>query len=122
MFTKQADLNSTKPEDEFSPRKKSKTEMNKGRLNRSMDPAKWRTLISRELEDTTQTEGSRTPFSLRNFFVSIVLMSHLTVYEKLDILYDLLDWNDGIADGLDLQSCNLLVKTIFERNLYYWPS
>lgn len=49
-------------------------------------------------------------------------MSHCTVEEKLDILYDLFDWNDGVADGLDLNSIFLLIKTIFERNLYYWPS
>jgi hypothetical protein len=44
------------------------------------------------------------------------------MYEKFDILYDLFDWNDGVADGLDMNSMFLLLKTIFERNLYYWPS
>ena len=62
------------------------------------------------------------PFSLRNFIVSLVLMSHCTLEEKLDILYDLFDWNDGAADGLDLNSVYVLIKTIFERNLYYLPS
>jgi hypothetical protein len=62
------------------------------------------------------------PFSLRNFLVSLVLMSHCTINEKFDILYDLFDWNDGVADGLDMNSMFLLIKTIFERNLYYWPS
>jgi hypothetical protein len=62
------------------------------------------------------------PFSLRNFLVSLVLMSHCTVREKFDVLFDLMDWNDGIADGLDMNSMFLLIKTIFERNLYYWPS
>ena len=38
------------------------------------------------------------------------------------MLYDLFDWNDGVADGLDMNSIFLLIKTIFERNLYYWPS
>jgi len=42
--------------------------------------------------------------------------------EKFDILYDFFDWNDGVADGLDVNSIFLLLKTIFERNLYYWPS
>lgn len=42
--------------------------------------------------------------------------------EKFDILYDLFDWNDGAADGLDLNSVYVLIKTIFERNLYYLPS
>lgn len=27
-----------------------------------------------------------------------------------------------MADGLDLSTINLLTKTCFERNLYYWPS
>lgn len=49
-------------------------------------------------------------------------MSHCTIREKFDILYDLFDWNDGVSDGLDLNSMVLLIKTIFERNLYYWPS
>lgn len=49
-------------------------------------------------------------------------MSHCTLNEKLDILYDLFDWNDGAADGLDLNSVYVLIKTIFERNLYYLPS
>lgn len=49
-------------------------------------------------------------------------MSHCTLSEKFDILYDLLDWNDGAADGVDLNGLFLLVKTIFERNLYYCPS
>ena len=62
------------------------------------------------------------PFSLRNFLVSLVLLSHCTMKEKFDILYDLMDWNDGVADGLDISSIYLLIKTIFERNLYYWPS
>jgi hypothetical protein len=64
----------------------------------------------------------KVPFSLRNFIVSLVLMSHCTMNEKFDIMYDLFDWNDGVADGLDLNSIFVLVKTIFERNLYYWPS
>lgn len=54
--------------------------------------------------------------------VSLVLMSHCTVSEKFDVLYDLFDWNDGVADGLDMNALFLLVKTLFERNLYYWPS
>jgi hypothetical protein len=49
-------------------------------------------------------------------------MSHCTINEKFDILYDFFDWNDGIADGLDMNSMFLMIKTIFERNLYYWPS
>jgi len=49
-------------------------------------------------------------------------MSQLTVDEKLEILYKVFDWNDGVADGLDLSTINLLTKTCFERNLYYWPS
>ena len=66
--------------------------------------------------------GAKIPFSLRNFLVSLVLMSHCTIKEKFDILYDLFDWNDGVSDGLDMNSIFLLIKTIFERNLYYWPS
>jgi hypothetical protein len=70
----------------------------------------------------SDSKKSSLPFSLRNFLVSLVLLSHSTLKEKFDILYDLMDWNDGVADGLDLSSIYLLIKTIFERNLYYWPS
>ena len=49
-------------------------------------------------------------------------MSHCTINEKFDVLYDLFDWNDGTADGLDMNAMFMLIKTIFERNLYYWPS
>jgi hypothetical protein len=71
---------------------------------------------------TVRKANSQMPFSLRNFLVSLVLMSHCTINEKFDILYDLFDWNDGVADGLDMNAMFLLIKTIFERNLYYWPS
>jgi len=30
---------------------------------------------------------------LRQFLVTFVLMSHSTIHEKLDILYDLFDWS-----------------------------
>ena len=40
----------------------------------------------------------------------------------MDILYKIFDWNDGVDDGLDLSTITLLVKTCFERNMYYWPS
>jgi len=49
-------------------------------------------------------------------------MSHCTVSEKFDVLYDVFDWNDGVADGLEMSTAFLLIKTIFERNLYFWPS
>jgi hypothetical protein len=49
-------------------------------------------------------------------------MSHCTVSEKFDILYDMFDWNDGVSDGLEMSTAFLLIKTIFERNLYFWPS
>ena len=49
-------------------------------------------------------------------------MSHCTISEKFDVLYDLMDFNDGVADGLEMNCIYLLVKTIFERNLYYCPS
>lgn len=74
------------------------------------------------LASKSGSKKSSIPFSLRNFLVSLVLLSHSTLKEKFDILYDLMDWNDGVADGLDLSSIYLLIKTIFERNLYYWPS
>jgi len=34
--------------------------------------------------------------------VTLILMSHCTLNEKLDILYDVFDWSDGFSDGLKL--------------------
>lgn len=76
----------------------------------------------RPFGDKVVSQLNSVPFSLRNFLVSLVLMSHCTVSEKFDVLYDLFDWNDGVADGLEMSSAFLLIKTIFERNLYFWPS
>ena len=50
------------------------------------------------------------------------MMSHCTISEKFDMLHDLMDFNDGVADGLCMNCIYLLIKTIFERNLYYCPS
>lgn len=40
-------------------------------------------------------------FSLRNFLVSLVLLSSITLGQKLDLLYEIFDWEDGEGDGLD---------------------
>ena len=66
-------------------------------------------------------EGDVT-FSLRSFITSLVLMSSCTVNEKVGILFDLFDWVDGTGDGNMPSQIFELVQTIFERNLYFWPT
>jgi hypothetical protein len=34
--------------------------------------------------------------------VTLILMSHCTLNEKLDLLYDIFDWSDGSPDGIKL--------------------
>lgn len=62
------------------------------------------------------------PFCLRNLLVSLLLMSYLTVEEKLEIMFKIFDYNDGLADGLDLRTLHQLTRTCYERNLYFMPS
>ena len=75
--------------------------------------------VSREVEDEPQGEVT---FSLRSFITSLVLMSGCTVNEKVGILFDLYDWVDGTGDGNMPGQVFELVQTIFERNLYFWPT
>ena len=49
-------------------------------------------------------------------------MSGCTVNEKVGILFDLYDWVDGTGDGNMPGQVFELVQTIFERNLYFWPT
>jgi len=61
-------------------------------------------------------------FNLRNFIVTLVLMSSLTVGQKLDLLYEIFDWEDGEGDGLDSKAIKLMISTILNRNLQYVAS
>lgn len=49
-------------------------------------------------------------------------MSHCTLNEKLDLLYDIFDSVDGSCEGLKTNQAFEIIKTIFERCLYFWPS
>ena len=71
---------------------------------------------------TTDENEIQIRFSMRKFLISYILMSHSTVHEKLDLLYDIFDWVDGTADGIKPQTLFLMLETIFERSLYFWPS
>ena len=61
-------------------------------------------------------------FSLRNFIVTLILMSSITVGQKLDILYEVFDWDDGEGDGLDCRSLKLMANTVLNRNLQFVAS
>ena len=70
----------------------------------------------------TKAAGGEVVFSLRSFITTLVLMSHCTVEEKVGLLFDMYDWVDGTADGNKPNDVFELVQTIFERNLYFWPT
>lgn len=61
-------------------------------------------------------------FSLRNFLVTLILLSSITLGQKLDLLYEIFDWDDGEGDGLDCKAVKLLCNTVLERNLQFVPS
>ena len=45
------------------------------------------------------SQGGLIPFSLRSFLCSAIMMSHATVLEKIETLFDIFDYVDGTADG-----------------------
>jgi hypothetical protein len=61
-------------------------------------------------------------FNIRNFVTTLILMSSLTVGQKLDLLYEIYDWEDGEGDGLDTRAIKLMISTILNRNLQYISS
>jgi len=61
-------------------------------------------------------------FSLKNFLVTLILLSTMTVNQKLDILYEIFDWEDGERDGLDITAVQMLANTVLYRNLQFVPS
>ena len=69
-----------------------------------------------------ENQDNDTGFSIRNYVVTLILMSSLTVGQKLDMLYEVFDWEDGEGDGLDSHSIKLMFKTILNRNLQYVAS
>lgn len=54
--------------------------------------------------------------------VTLILMSKITVGQKLDLLYEIFDWDDGEGDGIDSKSIKLMLSTVMARNLQYVPS
>jgi hypothetical protein len=49
-------------------------------------------------------------------------MSHTTVHQKLDILFDMFDWVDGHADGIKASIAFDIIQTILQRSLCFLPS
>jgi len=49
-------------------------------------------------------------------------MSHSTVEQKLGLLFDLVDSIDGFAGGIKPQGAIELIRTIFERSQYFYPT
>ena len=61
-------------------------------------------------------------FNIRNYIVSLILASKITVEQKLHLLYEIFDWDDGEGDGIDNKSIQLLSSTVMQRNLQYIPT
>lgn len=61
-------------------------------------------------------------FSLKNFMVSLILLSTITLGQKLDLIYEIFDWSDGEGSGLDQKALKLLCNTVLNRNLQFVPS
>lgn len=69
-----------------------------------------------------ENQDQDSSFNIRNYIVTLILMSSLTVGQKLDMLYEVFDWEDGEGDGLDSQSIKLMINTILNRNLQFISS
>ena len=66
---------------------------------------------SKGQESTPQ--GALIPFSLRSFLCSAIMMSHATVLEKIETLFDIFDFVDGTADGNTPQDIFEMIQTVF---------
>lgn len=113
--------------DEFTTTTKQALENKSGDVNNILDKAAMlllcKTLARRNYQlYGMENQDSDFGFSLRNFVVVLVLMSSITVGQKLDLLYEIFDWDDGEGDGLDLTALKLMANTILNRNLQFVPS
>lgn len=92
-----------------------------GALKKKTNEVKKKINKQRKTEILGDTIGVDVPFSLRNFLCSLILQSNATLSNKLEIMFNLFDWDDGESDGLDSFAIKSMVKTIYERNLFYVP-
>ena len=51
----------------------------------------------------------------------MILQSPMTVKEKLDIIYDLVDMSGKFIDGIDLHDTHMIYETLLRQHLYYMP-
>jgi hypothetical protein len=74
-------------------------------LERS-DAVKFVPFLQAALDIESQAQGGQANdskyFSLRNFLFTMLFNSPLTVKEKLDVIYDIVDISNKYADGLDM--------------------
>ena len=61
-------------------------------------------------------------FSLRDFYISCVLMSYSTVEEKLSLLFDTFAKISGISAENSPAMIFEMISSIFNRNMYFWPA
>lgn len=61
-------------------------------------------------------------FNQQNFIVGVLLYSSLTLNQKLELLYNLFDWDSGERDGIDSFSIESMLKTILNRSMMAIPA
>jgi len=69
----------------------------------------------------TSLEMPAPKFSLRYFLVTLVLLGYNTMREKLETLYEIFNQSNTANQGINMNQAFELIKTIFERCLYFWP-
>lgn len=60
-------------------------------------------------------------FSLRDFVFTVLFSSPVTVKEKLDIQYDIINMANTSVDGIDVQDAITLYQSILKHHLYSMP-
>lgn len=72
-------------------------------------------------EQIHKSEKDSRVVSIRSFVFATLLQSPITVKEKLDCLYDIVDIGNKYVDGIDLHDVWMIYETILSRHLYYVP-
>ena len=86
----------------------------------------YKDLVSNCARLDTDNEGQQEfsaekVFSLRSFIFSVILQSPMTVKEKLDLIYDLVDMSSKFVDGIDMHDAHMIYETLLRQHLYYMP-
>ena len=80
-----------------------------------------RACLDTDNEGSKQSSDPEKVFSLRSFIFCVILQSPMTVKEKLDLLYDLVDMSSKFIDGIDMHDAHMIYETLLRQHLYYMP-